>query len=259
MAKYIRPLPPALVAPVRFESLVRDARQEQPVGDDIFEVYRRLYAYDSTPLNAVDEATEETAIWRRHTVVIDAAYGGERMRVHLFLPKHGWAPYQTVIFFPPGDAFVLPSSRDLSLRWGDFILRSGRAFVYPVYKGTYERATSDKIGPNADRELRIAWSRDLGRAIDYLWTRPDIDRARLAFYGVSAAKWRCDPDGSRNAFEDQRAPGAGIWGRCAARMGRAQLCAAHPHPDADVEWALRLRGATRDGATPAVRLAGNSG
>ena len=80
LAKYIRPLPPTLVAPVRFESLVRDARKDQPVGDDIFEVYRRQYAYDSTPLNAVEEATEETAIWRRHTVVIDAAYRGERMR-----------------------------------------------------------------------------------------------------------------------------------------------------------------------------------
>ena len=131
-------------------------------------MYRRQYAYDRTPLNAVVEATEETAIWLRHTVVIDAAYGGERMRAHLFLPKHGSPPYQTVVFFPPGDAFVLPSSRDLSLRWGEFILRSGRAFLYPVYKGTYERATSDKMGSNADRELRIAWSRDLGRAIDYL-------------------------------------------------------------------------------------------
>ena len=187
VAKYIRPLPPILAAPVRFESLVRDARTEKPVGDDIFEVYRRQYAYDRAPLNAVDEATEETAIWVRHTVVIDAAYGGERMRLHLFLPKHGSPPYQTVIFFPPGDAFNLPSSRNLSLRWGDSILRSGRAFLYPVYKGTYERATSDENGPNADRELRIAWSRDLGRAIDYLETRSDIDRDRLAFYAVSAA------------------------------------------------------------------------
>ena len=48
----------------RFESLVRDARKEKPVGDDIFEVYRRQYAYDPAPLNAVVEATEETAIWR---------------------------------------------------------------------------------------------------------------------------------------------------------------------------------------------------
>jgi len=186
VAKYIRPLPPILAASVRFESLARDARTEKPVGDDIFEVYRRLYAYDPAPLNAVDEATEETAMWVRHPVVIDAAYGGERMRLHLFVPKHGSAPYQTVIFFPPGDAFG-PTSRNLSLRWGDSILRSGRAFLYPVYKGTYERATSDENGPIADRDLRIAWSRDLGRAIDYLWTRRDIDRDRLAFYAVSAA------------------------------------------------------------------------
>jgi dipeptidyl aminopeptidase/acylaminoacyl peptidase len=41
------------------------------------------------------------------------------------------------------------------------------------------------MGPNEERELRIAWSRDLGRAIDYLDTRSDIDRSRLAFYGVS--------------------------------------------------------------------------
>ena len=212
LAKYIRPLPPTLVAPVGFESLVRDARKEQPVGDDIFEVYRRQYGYDSTPLNAVEQETEETAIWRRHTVVIDAAYGGERMRAHLFLPKHGSPPYQTVIFFPPGDAFVLPSSRDLSLRWGEFILRSGRAFLYPVYKGSYERATSNKIGSNEDRELRIAWSKDLGRAIDYLLTRPDIDRERLAFYAVSAANGGVILPALERRLKTSVLSGAGIVG-----------------------------------------------
>jgi dienelactone hydrolase len=74
----------------------------------------------------------------------------------------------------------------MSLAAGEFIIRSGRAFLYPVYKGTYERSTHDETEPNEERELRIAWSRDLGRAIDYLATRSDIDRARLAFYGVSA-------------------------------------------------------------------------
>ena len=75
---------------------------KQPVGDDIFAVYRRQYAYDRAPLNAVVEATEETEIWVKHTVVFDAAYGGERMRAYLFLPKNGSPPYQTVIFFPGG-------------------------------------------------------------------------------------------------------------------------------------------------------------
>ncbi len=183
VAKYIRPLSPAAMAPVRFEKLARD---DKPVGDDIFAVYRRQYAYDRTPLNAVVEATEETPFWRKQTVALDAAYGGERMRAFLFLPTSGSPPYQTVVFFPPGDAYRLRSSRDLSLRWGDFILRSGRAFLYPVYKETYERASLAERGSTGQRELRIAWSRDLGRAIDYLETRSDIDRDRLAFYAMSS-------------------------------------------------------------------------
>jgi dienelactone hydrolase len=185
LARYSRPLPPALTAPVRIEALVRDARKQKPVGDAIFAVYRRQYAYDRSPLNAVVEATEETETGRKDTVAFDAAYGGERMRAYLVLPRDASPPYQTVVFFPAGDAFRLRSSRDLSLRWVDFIIRSGRALLYPVYKGTYERATFEQIGPSAARELRIAWSRDLGRSMDYLQTRSDIDPARIAFYGMS--------------------------------------------------------------------------
>ena len=73
VAKYIRPLPPAVTAPVRIEGLGLDARQQEPVGDDIFAVYRRQYAYDRAPLNAVVEATEETEVWVKHTVAIDAS------------------------------------------------------------------------------------------------------------------------------------------------------------------------------------------
>ena len=185
LAKYDRPLSPAVAAPVAIEVLDRGVRKRKPVGDDIFDVYRRHNTYNPAPLNAVVEATEETETWLKHTVALDAAYGGERMRVHLFLPKNGSAPYQTVVFFPAADAFALRASRDMSLTWGSVILRSGRAFLYPVYKGTYERSIPEQAGSNAERDLVTAWSRDLGRAIDYLETRPDIDRTRLAYYGVS--------------------------------------------------------------------------
>ena len=170
---------------MRIETFGGDGRTHTPVADDIFAVFRRQYAYDRLPLNDVVEAREETSLWRKDTVAIDAAYGGERMRVYLFVPRTGSPPYQTVIFFPAGDAFHLRSSGEMSLASVDFIIRSGRAFLYPVYKGSYERATPAGSGPNQDRDLRVAWSRDLGRAIDYLETRSDIDRARLAYYGVS--------------------------------------------------------------------------
>jgi dienelactone hydrolase len=186
LAKYLEPLPAAVTAPVRIETLSRDAHQIKPVGDEIFAVYRRQYAYDRRPLNALVEATEETNVWLKHAVAFDAADGGERLHAYLFVPKTGAPPYQTVIFFPASDAFQLRFSRDMSLASVDFIIRSGRALLYPIYKGTYERPMHGETGLNEERELRIAWSRDLGRAIDYLETRSDIDPTRLAFYGVSA-------------------------------------------------------------------------
>jgi eukaryotic-like serine/threonine-protein kinase len=196
LAKYIRPVPAVAAAPVRIETLRRDARKQRPVSEDVFAAYRREYAYDRTPLNAVLEATEATQTWLRQSVAFDAAYGGERMHAYLLLPTNGSPPFQTVIFFPPPDAFRLQSSRDMSLARLSFILRSGRAVLYPVYKGTYERvanpdplrrSTSDNVGSAEELELRVAWSRDLGRSIDYLETRSDIDQARLAFYGMSSS------------------------------------------------------------------------
>jgi eukaryotic-like serine/threonine-protein kinase len=186
LAKYIKPVRAEVMAPVQIERIGRDLRRETPVGDDVFEAYRRQVAYDRVPLNPVVEGSEETEIWRKETVRLDAAYGGERFRVHLFLPKNGAPPYQAVVFFPAGDAFQLRSSKDLSIVWGDAIIRSGRAFVFPVYSGTFERSSPAERGPQAERELAIAWARDLGRAIDYLETRSDFDRSRLGFYGVSA-------------------------------------------------------------------------
>jgi cephalosporin-C deacetylase-like acetyl esterase len=72
----------------------------------------------------------------------------------------------------------------------DFIIKSGRAVMFPVYQGTFERGAGPKAiyWPNTTSSYRdhvIAWSKDLGRSIDYLETRPDIDRMKLAYEGSS--------------------------------------------------------------------------
>ena len=74
---------------------------------------------------------------------------------------------------------------DIEMRWLDFILKSGRALMFPVYKGTYERRVEGSEGPNAARTLGIEQTQDLSRSIDYLETRSDIDSNRLAYYGIS--------------------------------------------------------------------------
>jgi dienelactone hydrolase len=184
-ARYTAPPSETLTRPIA--ELSRDHSKEKPVSDDVFRSFRSFYSYDRTPLDAKVEGGEEIApFWRKQKVSFRAAYGNERIPAFLFLPKNSRPPCQTVVFFPANNARMTRSSADLLMRNIDFVIRSGRAVLYPVYKDTYERHVErTDSGPSFWRDLVIQWSKELGRAVDYLETRPDIDRSRLAYYGVS--------------------------------------------------------------------------
>jgi predicted esterase len=70
-----------------------------------------------------------------------------------------------------------------------YVLKGGRALLYPVYESTYERGdglVSDYPDETANwKDHVIMWGKDLRRSIDCLETREDIDADRLAFEGVS--------------------------------------------------------------------------
>ena len=68
----------------------------------------------------------------------------------------------------------------------DYLVRSGRAVLFPVYAQTYQReAPVGSMGPNVIREVLTQRVQDVRRALDYLQSRPDIDHGRVAFYGLS--------------------------------------------------------------------------
>jgi dienelactone hydrolase len=165
----------------------RDFLSEKPVSDETFTLFLNQYAYDKTELNAVVEASKEEEEWIREKITFDAAYGNERMMAYLFLPKNGNPPYQTVIDFPGSNAIHDRSSE--SLRPWAFLLKSGRAFISPIYKSTYEREDDLKSDyadkTNFWKEHVIMWAKDLSRTIDYLETRDDIDADNLAYFGAS--------------------------------------------------------------------------
>jgi len=167
----------------------RDYSQEKPVSDEIFQAYKNLYSYDKTELNPVIESTDETSKhWTMEKITFNAAYGNERMIAYLFLPKKAALPYQTVIFFPSIEVQYINSSEKLLINSIDFIIRSDRAVLYPIYKSTYERDDGFIIGPmeiNSYRDHVIMWFKDFSRSIDYLESRKDVDCEKLAYYGVS--------------------------------------------------------------------------
>ena len=184
-ARYAAPASAALLAPVGV--LSRDYAKEQPVSDEVFRVYRSLYAYDKTPLDVKAEGVDDTSpYWKREKVSVLSAYGSERVPIFLFLPKNARPPFQTVVFFPHSGARIARSTADMDMTVIDFVMRSGRALCYPVYRDTYERHVERAAsGQNFRRDLVIQWSKDLGRALDWLETRPEVDKSRLAYYGVS--------------------------------------------------------------------------
>ena len=166
----------------------RDFYREEPVSDDVFAMFLRQYEYDAAPLNATVESEQEHDDWIQQRVSFDAAYGGERVSAWLFLPRTP-PPHRTVIYFPGSGAIHTESSAHITgNRFAPF-LKTGRAVIYPVYKGTYERRTElDSDYPEETvfyKEHMIMWSRDLARSIDYMESREDLDTSSLAYYGTS--------------------------------------------------------------------------
>jgi eukaryotic-like serine/threonine-protein kinase len=183
--------PLSAAAAARVQVSTRDFSKDKPASAEVFQAYTHLYAYDKGELNARMDETETTEAATRQKIIFNAAYGHERVIAHLFVPRRGSPPFQTIVYFPGvGGLF------DDKLDWAeaessdtvDFLLKSGRAVILPIYKGFYERTDGLKPGgrpPAFFRDHVIAWSKDLGRSLDYLETRKDIDVTKVAYFGLS--------------------------------------------------------------------------
>ncbi len=167
----------------------RDFSKVKPVSDQFFEAYRSAYSYDKGPLNATVEQVTDEEDWKVEKITYAAAYGNERAISYLFVPKKGRPPYQTVLFFPGSNALLLRKFAVYPTAAIDGILRSGRAVIYPIYKSTYERGDGwESDVPDTSNNWRdhvVMWVKDASRALDYADSRPDLDHAKIAYYGYS--------------------------------------------------------------------------
>ncbi|MBK8832152.1 MAG: SUMF1/EgtB/PvdO family nonheme iron enzyme [Saprospiraceae bacterium] len=178
----------ALLKPV--DAAFRDYLKEKPVDDKTFSFFLPQFSYDKKPLNEKTETTLDQENWTIEKITFDAGYNNERMELYLYLPKNSKPPYQPVLFFP-GSQALFTKNYNLAIVEGriDFILKSGRALVVPIYKGTYERHDGIKSDlPEATvfyKDHVIMWRKDIGRTIDYLETRKDMQSDKIGYVGWS--------------------------------------------------------------------------
>ena len=157
----------------------------EPVSTDIYDAYSRVFDYERKPLRSTSGETVATRIWKRERVEYDAGYGEGRSAMHLYLPVGMAPPYQTVVYWPGWDTFWLGSIDEYFVKKMDFIVKSGRAVAFPVYKGTFSRGQMGRFNTATYRDNTIDTVKELRRAIDYLASRDDIDSDALAFFGYS--------------------------------------------------------------------------
>ena len=183
LAKNMGPLGDA-VGPVG--RVYGDPKSVVPEAPEKVDGYKRFYQYDRSPLDArLDSVDDSSEYWRKESVSFNAAYGGERVPANLFLPKNSRPPYQVVVVFPSAYALYASSSQLLDYSRFDFIMRGGRAALYPVYRGTYERRFQRVPGPNSLRDWYVQMAKDLFRSVDYLQTRQDLDVQNIGYYSLS--------------------------------------------------------------------------
>ncbi len=167
---------------------------EKPVTDEVFNAYKSQYDYDPSNLETEIESIDDSQpYWVREKISFNAAYDNQRVIAYLYIPRHAAAPFQTVVYFPGASARQQRTVNELQLRVIDFIIKSGRAVIYPIYKNTHERievGERPSTRTRAGAELVICQINDLRRSVDYLETRDDIDMTKLAYYGFSWGAYR---------------------------------------------------------------------
>ena len=203
LVKYLKEEPGLELAMKPLTRSRRDYTKENPASDAEFKTFITMYDYDPLPLNAKIESRDSVLDYAyREKITFAAPYGNERIIAYLFLPKNRKPPYQTIVFYPGSNAIYARTSANLDIWRVDFLLKSGRAVMYPIYKSTYERADSLQSDYSDKsvfyRDHVLMWAKDLRRSIDYLETRNEIDSSRIGYFAIS---WGANLGGIMMAVE----------------------------------------------------------
>jgi formylglycine-generating enzyme required for sulfatase activity/dienelactone hydrolase len=162
----------------------------KPVDDRTFEEYRRRYEYANTPLDARVIERADAADWTRETIEYTA--GSQRVKAYLYLPKSFKRPLQAIHFAPAGDVTegfrTLTHSIEMNL---GPLIRGGRAVFAVQLEGYIGRPlprgwTPPDVQTDEYVDTFVRRVTETRRGLDYLVSRPDIDRTRIALLGVSA-------------------------------------------------------------------------
>lgn len=166
------------------------------VSDDEYAEIRELFNYEPGSVTAAMAtliSSKQEQEWVRDTYLIESDTIHEPLPVLVFRPAASTLPLQPVIFLPPGDSYngKFPSEQiDIERYNIDFVVKSGRALVWPIIAGTHERfkpRPSSNNGKIGERWLRAKKVRraEIGAVIDFLDDHAEYNGSQVSLLAAS--------------------------------------------------------------------------
>jgi len=169
----------------------------KPFTNEEFELYSRNFEVGFKNLNAKVIYVDEThPVWIKERVQVDVGYNNEKMDILIFRPKNtSFSKLDSVLLYPGANYYRTPPEID-EVNPGeyglDFIIKSGRALIWPAYKESMNRITDMNVTfPSTPdhlrrfRQLLSYWTVDTSRTIDYLQSREEFNKENIFYTGMS--------------------------------------------------------------------------
>ncbi len=168
----------------------------KPVGDAAYSILTQQLDYRAMSIVPRDVTTAPSkSPWTVERVTLPTGYDNASFALQLFLPQGSREPAGVIFYMPHSGEFVAPvKTAEFNPAAGgipfDFLLKSGWALAVVAFEGAYERQWSAERRQSMSYVERVRlrqrhWREELGRTIDYLETRDDIDARRLGWFGIS--------------------------------------------------------------------------
>ena len=171
----------------------KDPSFYKPMNEEVFKVYSRNFEVSSGPLNAKEIYLDNShPLWIKERIEIDVGYNNEVMDILIFRPKNNFGPSAPVVVHPGANYYTTPPEIDdvSPGEFGlDFLIKSGRTIVWPVWKGSLNRMPPRSASPQESlrrfRDLFRYWVSDTSRTLDYISSRDEFDSKNIFYLGMS--------------------------------------------------------------------------
>jgi pimeloyl-ACP methyl ester carboxylesterase len=181
------PVLAALKAPVTL--LLDSPRSDrEPVSDEVFEGMRLAFEPSRQPPEDITVEVLEDSAERRIEEVTLHYRGQDSFTLYIAIPKPAPDSLQSIIYMPSGGAFLAGRTpnrmaTDHFDHQLDFVLRSGRAAVVPIWAGSRDRYFNYLTGDQS--KASIDWYSDVTKTINYLVDRDGFSPENIAYVGFS--------------------------------------------------------------------------